>query len=196
MIIAVSETRIRTMHDAFPFHFESKRKVRASADVTFSYLDDHTRLAAHMSQSSWMMAGARMGIELDVAAGRAVGSRIRLSGGVLGIPISVEEVVTERHPPLRKVWQTTGVPKLLVIGHYRMGFEITPHGASSLLRIFIDYALPQAPFARWLGRVVGGSYARWCTESMADDAAKHFARARENDEGIKTLANQTERSQT
>ena len=159
----------------FPFHLESKREVHAPADAIFSYLDDHTRLAAHMSQSSWMMAGSRMGIELDEFAGRRVGSRIRLSGRVLGIPLSVEEAVTERHPPLRKIWQTTGVPRLLVIGHYRMGFEITPHDASSLLRVFIDYALPEAPFARWLGRVFGSSYARWCTESMAEDAAKHFA---------------------
>ena len=160
---------------AFPFHFESEREVRAPADVIFSYLDDHTRLAAHMSQSSWMMAGARMKIELDASAGRAVGSRIRLSGRVLGIPLSVEEVVTERHAPLKKVWQTTGVPRLLVIGQYRMGFEITPRGASSLLHVFIDYALPETPLAHWLGRLFGSFYARWCAESMADDAVKQFA---------------------
>jgi hypothetical protein len=160
---------------AFPFHFESKRDVRAPADVIFSYLDNHARLAAHMSQSSWMMAGARMAIELDESEGRTVGSRIRLRGRVLGIPLSVEEAVTERQPPLRKIWQTTGVPKLLVIGHYRMGFEITPQSASSSLRIFIDYAVPETPPARWLARLFGGSYARWCTESMADDAVRHFA---------------------
>ena len=39
---------------------------------------------------------------------------------------SVEEIVTARQPPLRKVWRTIGVPRLLVIGEYRMGIEITP----------------------------------------------------------------------
>ena len=62
---------------AFPLHCESQREVRAPAEVAFSYLDDHNRLAAHMSRSSWMMAGARMKIELDASAGRAVGSRMR-----------------------------------------------------------------------------------------------------------------------
>ena len=76
---------------------------------------------------------------------------------------------------MRKVWQTTGVPRLLVIGRYEMGFEITPRGASSLLRVFIDYVLPETPLARWLGRLLAALYARWCTESMAEDAAKHFA---------------------
>jgi hypothetical protein len=88
-----------------------------------------------MRQSSWMMAGSRLAIELDASEGRTVGGRIRLSGRVLGIPLAVEEIVTERHSPLRKVWETTGTPRLLVIGQYRMGYEITPQGNASLLRV-------------------------------------------------------------
>lgn len=137
---------ISTEAVALPLHCESQREVRAPSDVAFSYLDDHSRLTAHMSRSSWMMAGARMKIELDASLGRAVGSRIRLSGRVLGVPVSVEEVVTERQPPLRKVWQTTGVPRA-----------------------------PGTPLARWLGGLLAAAYARWCTDSMADDAAKRFA---------------------
>jgi hypothetical protein len=106
----------------FPFHFESKVEVNASADAVFLFLDDPKRLSAHMSKSSWMMAGSRMLIELDAAEGRSVGSTIRLSGGMLSISIGVEEAVTERTPPLRKVWETKGAPRLLVIGHYRMGY--------------------------------------------------------------------------
>jgi hypothetical protein len=61
-----------------------------------------------------------------------------------------------------------------VIGRYRMGYEITPRGEASLLRVFIDYGLPDSLPARWFGRMFGGLYARWCTRRMADDAAKHF----------------------
>ena len=64
---------------------ESTTDVQAEASVVFDYLDDHARLSAHMSERSWMMAGSRMALELDAAEGRAVGSRIRLSGQVLGI---------------------------------------------------------------------------------------------------------------
>ena len=157
-----------------PYHFESNAEVSAAADAVFSHLDDHSRLSAHMSNSSWMMAGSRMAIELDASEGRAVGATIRLRGRVLGFPLSVEESVTEREPPLRKVWETTGAPKLLVINQYRMGFEITPKTQSSQLRVFIDYSLPDGSFSRWLGRLFGHYYARWCTQHMGDDAAKHF----------------------
>lgn len=160
---------------SLPFHCESTRIVAASADAVFLNLDDHDRLTAHMSQSSWMMAGSRMDIELDAAKGRAAGSLIRLRGRLLGIPIHVEEVVTEHAPPFRKAWETIGAPKLLVIGRYKMGFEITPQGTSSRLRVFIDYDLPAPLPERWLGFLLGGLYARWCTQSMANDAAASFA---------------------
>ncbi len=116
-----------------------------------------------------------MKIELDDGRGQRIGSRIRLAGSVLGIHLSVEEVVTERSSPHRKVWETTGSPRLLVIGRYQMGFEITSQGSGSLLRVFIDYALPEGVLARWLGYLLGGYYARWCTQRMVDDAVKYFA---------------------
>ena len=68
-----------------PYHFESTAEVGAAASAVFSYMDDHRRLSSHMSNSSWMMAGSRMEIELDASEGHAVGSIIRLHGLVLGI---------------------------------------------------------------------------------------------------------------
>jgi hypothetical protein len=116
-----------------------------------------------------------MQTELDEGQGKKIGSRIRLAGRVFGIEVSVEEIVTERSPPHRKVWETTGAPKLLVMGHYRMGFELSPQGNDSMLRVFIEYALPEKAPARWLGRLFGRYYAQWCTQQMVDDAVKHFA---------------------
>jgi Polyketide cyclase / dehydrase and lipid transport len=148
--------------------------VPASPERVFAHLDDHSRLSSHMSEPSWMMAGGRMQIELDEGLGKKLGSRIRLAGRVFGIKLSVEEVVTERDPPRRKVWETTGAPRLLVIAHYRMGFELSPQGGDSLLRVFIEYALPAEAPARWLGRLFGGYYARWCTQRMVDDTVQYF----------------------
>lgn len=157
-----------------PFHFESCAKLNATAETVFSLLDDHKRLSSHMSQSSWMMAGSSMSIELDALQGHAVGSHIRLSGRVLGIPLAVDEVVTVYSPPLRKHWETVGTPRLLVIDHYRMGFEITPQGSGSKLCIFIDYALPESALACLLGKLFSSLYARWCTRRMVSDAEKHL----------------------
>jgi len=58
------------------------------------------------------------------------------------------------------------------MAHYCMGFELTLSGDASLVRVFIDYSLPTTAPGSWLGRLLGGDYARWCTKQMADDAAR------------------------
>lgn len=116
-----------------------------------------------------------MRTELDAGRGQRVGSHIRMSGRVLGLELSLDEVVVERVAPHRKVWETVGSPRLLVIGPYRMGFEVTGRGGKSDLRVFIDYALPSAWPQRWLGRAFGGYYARWCVRSIVSDAVHQFA---------------------
>ena len=115
-----------------------------------------------------------METEIDAGRGQTVGSRVRLSGRVFGVELSVEETVTERNPPRRTVWETTGAPKLLVSGHYRMGFELSTQGNGSMLRVFVEYSLPEKGLARGLGRLFGRYYARWCTQQMVDDAVNHF----------------------
>ena len=60
-------------------HFESAAFVPASSDAVFVYVDDHERLSSHMSQSSWMMGGGRMDLQLDEGRGQRLGSRIQMS---------------------------------------------------------------------------------------------------------------------
>ena len=165
-----------TMSDrSFPLHEESSALVPAPIDAVFAYLDDPVALSAHMGKSSMMMMGSKMSTELDAGGGRVIDSKIRMRGSVMGIPVSLEEVITERQAPHRKLWETIGNPRLLVLAHYRMGFELTPRGDSSMVRVFIDYSLPTTVPESWLGSLLGGVYARWCTKRMADDAARHFA---------------------
>ena len=159
---------------SLPLRDESTALANAPVDRVFAYLDDPKALAAHMGESSMMMTGSRMSIDVDADCGRVIGSKIRMHGRVMGIPLSLEEVITERQVPYRKVWATIGTPNLLVMAHYRMGFELTRQGDSSLVRVFIDYSLPTKPLGSWLGRLLGGVYAHWCTKQMADDAARHF----------------------
>lgn len=156
------------------YHDESEGLVAASVEQVFSQIDDHSRLSSHMSKPSWRMGGGQMQTMLDEGQGKKVGSRIRLAGRVFGIGVSVDEIVTERIPPLRKVWETTSAPKLLVIGQYRMGFELAPQVNGSLLRVFIDYALPEKAPARWLGYLFSRYYAKWCTQQMVHEAVQHF----------------------
>ncbi|AUX78495.1 polyketide cyclase [Sinorhizobium fredii] len=148
--------------------------VGTSAEMLFDYLDDQASLGSHMQKPSMMMLGGRMSYEFDAAQGRAVGSVIKMQGKILGLRLLVEEVVTERHPPRRKVWETRRRPNLLVIGAYRMGFEISGSHGASRLRVFIEYDPPSAFGGKFLGSLFGPIYARWCVSRMAKDAAIRF----------------------
>jgi hypothetical protein len=143
---------------SYAHHFETTVEVDAPPEALFAQLDDHEVLASHMMQSSAMMGGSRMFFEFDAARGRAVGSKIRMFGRMLGLTLDVSEVVTERVVPEHKVWETVGTPRLLVVGSYRMGFRVKPRAA------------------KVLGRLLGPTYARWCAVSMAGGAAAAFRR--------------------
>lgn len=159
----------------FPRFADSVATAPVPPIVLFAFLDDHQNLSAHMSQSSWMMLGSKMSIHLDAGAARSVGSKFGFEAAILGIPLSVEEVVTEREPPRRKVWSTTGEPNLWVIGQYSMGFEIEPLDEGCRLRVFIDYALPEAGLPHLLGLLLADTYAKWCSRRMVADARQHFS---------------------
>jgi len=159
-------------------HEEDSALIPAPAERVFAYLDDPTRLASHMNRPSWRMGGATMRTVLDDGGGQAIGSHIRMGGRILGLELALDEVVTERTPPLRKAWETVGSPRLLVIGSYRMAIEIEARGTASLLRVFIDYDLPQTGIGRWLGRLFGHYYARWCTKAMVADAGRYVPAGR------------------
>jgi hypothetical protein len=157
----------------FAFHYETRARLRTSVHTAFEYLDDFKKLSAHMEQPSAMMLGSQMQIVTDEGGGRAVGSRVRMSGRVMGFALSLEEVVTEREAPTRKAWQTVDA-RLLVIGQYRLGFDLTPLAGACELRVFIDYDWPAGVLARSAAAVFAKSYARWCTKRMVADATKHF----------------------
>ena len=114
-------------------------------------------------------------VEVDAAKGQAEGSHIRLSGRVLGVQLFVDEVVTKRDPPVQKIWRTVGQPRLLVIGTYTIGIEVAPENGGSRLRVFIDYEPPDGWATKWLGRIFGGMYAKWCVDQMLTGAAMNFA---------------------
>ena len=158
-----------------PCRFERAVDLPASPEAVFAHLDDFELLGAHMMRGSWMMPGSRMFYALDAAQGRKVHSRVTLTGSVLGLKLEIVEEIIERVPPLSKAWETTGPQRMLVLAGYRMGFELAPRHDGCHLQVFIDYALPFSGIERWLGRVAGSAYARWCVNRMIADAVERFA---------------------
>ena len=159
-------------------HVEYKAVVASTPAGLFAYLDDHARLSSHMEKPSWRTLGAYMRIRLDEAQGRKLGSKLSLEGKMLGVRLFVEEEITARNVPTEKRWRTIGTPKLLVIGHYQMGFSISAHAQGSALCVFIDYGLCRAGPSRLLSRLLAPSYARWCTRQMVKDAQRYFANSK------------------
>jgi len=159
-----------------PATFETVVHIEAPASAVFARVDDQTRLGEHMERPSAMMGGGRMTYEVDEGRGQAVGSHIKMGGSAFGISLFVDEVVTERDPPRRKAWETVGQPRLLVVGAYRMGFDITPEAGGSDLCVWIAYDLAPGLLGRWLGPLLAPLYAKWCVGQMARDAASYFAR--------------------
>lgn len=157
-----------------PLHFSSFATLNTTAAEAFRFLDNPMNLSSHMSKSSWMMAGSKMEMKLDPQKGRGVGAEIILDGKMLGIPLYIREFVVESEEPVRKSWQTSGPQKLIVIDQYKMGFILRPDGDQTHLEVFINYSLPSKGAGAFLGKLFATIYAKWCTDQMAQDAARHF----------------------
>ena len=141
----------------------------------FDFLDDQSNLSAHMGKKSWMMLGSTMDIFMDDRRTREVGSQFGFKGSIVGVPLFVREVVTFRHPPGSKTWETVGDPVLWVIGAYEMNFDLKPMSGGTRLTVSIRYDLPPRGFPRFLSLLFHRAYARWCTKKMVIDAQRHFS---------------------
>ena len=120
------------------------------------------------------MGGGKMTTHPDDRNFQKVGSHLRMSGTVFGIKLFLDEVITHHQPPYRKEWQTVGDLDIIVIGHYKLGFEIKPENSNSKLKVYIDYNLPNSFKTRLLGILFGRFYAKWCVNQMISGVGKHF----------------------
>ena len=152
-------------------HYEEIVTISASTKDVFDFVDDHSNFSAHMGKSSWITGGGSMSTSTDEGKFRRVGSHLQMEGRVLGIKLFLDEVITRREPPKTKVWETVGSPRLLVIGLYKLGFEIEPMNGKSTLKVFIDYQMPRT---RLLGQLFGGWYAKWCVNQMIKGVNDNF----------------------
>lgn len=114
-----------------------------------------------------------MSTQVDELGGHAVGSHIRMTGRVIGIPVGLDEAITLREPPHTKQWATQGIPKLIVIGSYAITVGLEPRGEATSMRVALDYDLPTKH--RWLGQLFGRAYADWCIRQIVHDVTANFA---------------------
>src|SRR5262245_46755681 len=106
-------------------HYEEGVTLPVGVQEAFSYADDFSKLSSHMNTSSSTMMGGSMETLLDEGRGQAIGSHVRMKGKMMGVELLLDEVITERAPPHRKVWETIGEQHDVGIDSYRLGFDIS-----------------------------------------------------------------------
>ena len=155
-------------------NYENTVFVSASPEVVFAFANDHQNFSAHMNESSFMMGGSKMETIVDEGGGKQLGSHIKMKGNVLGLKLFLDEVVVEYEPPFKKSWETVGNINLVVIDHYKLGFNVVPEGKGSQFNVFINYNPPKSFIARILGILFGDVYAQWCVNQMTSGVKEHF----------------------
>ncbi len=159
-------------------HYEETVKVVANANTVFTFADNPANFSSHMNKSSWMMGGSKMETQTDDGKGQQIGSHIMMKGNVFGISLFLDEVIIQHEAPYKKAWETVGKINLAVIDHYKLGFEITPDGNFSTLKVYIDYNLSTS-WKTWLPSILfGDMYAKWCVRQMCYGIEEHFQPAK------------------
>lgn len=123
--------------ETYSKHYEESAVVNADPQIIFAFADNHKNFSSHMDKSSWMMGGGSMNTHIDDKKFQVVGSHIQMNGNVLGIKLFLDEAVTQHEPPFHKEWQTTGNLNLVVIDHYKLGFNIKPENGSFGFTVYI-----------------------------------------------------------
>lgn len=152
-------------------HYEDSVFIPAPAQEVFSYVDDHSNYYSHVIKFS-RIVGGRMDLQMDEGHGQSVGSHIRLSGKVLGKPLSLEEAITKGEPPHINTWETVGIPKFLIVGQYQYNVQIEPQRNGSMLRVsfYSDPPKESGWLRRWFSRV----YTKLCGREMVEVTRGYF----------------------
>jgi len=143
--------------------------INRPVEIVFAYVDDIKNTGWHMTKSSMPLMGGHLNLETVSGNDAGTGATYRWWGKVFGLTMDFTETVTEWEENKKRVWETIGQPKLIIMDSYIMSFEVTPKDNSTLLVFKISYELPRNIFNRFLGLILSGWYSNWCLNNMCAD---------------------------
>ncbi len=146
--------------------------IHAPVERVFSYMDDLAKTGMHMSERSMMIMGGKLKLEHVSGPERGEGSTYRWAGRVLGLPVDFTETVTRWRENEEKVWETTGAPRMIILGWYRMHLATGRAENGTRAALEIEYTPPDGFFYRLLSAAFARWYAEWCLGKMLGDAKK------------------------
>ena len=145
----------------------------------FSFMDDVSKTGMHMSENSMMMMGSKLILEQIPGPSKGIGATFHWYGKVMRMPVDITETVTTWRENREKVWETTGTPKIILLGWYRMILKTEPAKDGTCVSLQIDYTQPNGWFYKILYFFLSNWYCNWCLSNMLNDCKKSFEKQSE-----------------
>jgi hypothetical protein len=146
--------------------------IYTSPQKVFSHMDDLSKTGMHMKENSMMMMGSKLSFERLEGPLQGIGTTYRWHGKIMGLPVDITETVTKWTENQEKVWETTGDPKIILLGWYRMILKLMPVKEGTLVSLQIDYTQPNGVFYNFLYFFLSRWYCHWCLNNMLNDSKK------------------------
>jgi hypothetical protein len=146
----------------------------STPEKVFDQMDDFSKTAMHMTESSMMMMGSKLKLEQLSTNATGVGAGYRWYGKMVGMTMDFSETVTKWQPPKLKEWETVGEAKIIIMSWYRMWFEIMPAENGTIARLSISYTSPKQWYYKILSFLFVKWYCNWCLNNMLNDTKKNL----------------------
>lgn len=153
-------------------HLSNQIIVQASPAEVFSRLDDMTEIGKHMTESSMPLMGSKLKFAILSPNETDIGATYRYYGKIMGLTLDITEVVRRYKLNEEKFWETIGEPKIIIMSHYVLGFQLKPTTGGTQATFSIDYEIPQRGLGKVLGILLSNWYAHWCLRMMLDRVNK------------------------
>ena len=144
--------------------------IRNSPEKVFSYMDNLGNTGMHMMQSSSMMMGSKLKLELLSENATGLNAKFRWYGNMMGIKMDFTVDVTKWIKDKEKVWETVGDAKMIILGWYQMRLQLTPITEGTKAELSIAYTYPKKILGKILTFFLAQWYANWCLKSMLSNS--------------------------
>ena len=152
---------------------------RATPEEVFQCIDDLGVTGMHMTESSMPMMGGKLDLNFLTSNHTGIGSKYRWTGKVVGMTMDFTVEVTKWIKGKEKIWETIGVPKMIIYSWFRMNLAISTASNSTQADLSISYEKPKGWFNRLLSFLLADWYCNWCLRHMLDDAKKALTSSEE-----------------
>lgn len=151
--------------------------IHNTPEKVFEYMDNLGNTGMHMTQSSKMMMGNKLGLEQLSQNAIGLNSKFRWYGKMMGLNMDFTVVVTKWNKAIEKTWETVGKSKMIILGWYQMHLFLSPELEGTKAELSISYTYPKNLWEKFLALLLSKWYANWCLNNMLKDSKTALERS-------------------